>query len=456
MKILMLVLVASVFMSGCGSQADKNDFGRTGQIGSNMQQPNEVTANRQDWPELTETAGLPDYLAYAALNNAGLEAAFNRWQAALERVEQVKTLPDPRLSYRYFIEEVETRVGAQRQALEISQMFPWFGKLYLQGDVALQAAQTEQQRYEAIKQTLFFAVKEGYYEYYYLTKAIAITEENVNLLKYLESVARIRFTVAAASHPDVIRAQVELGKLEDRLRALQDLRMPTVARLNAALNRPVKTELPEPSEYEPALVSVTDQQLLERLAENNPELRSLDFEIAGRKQNIELARKNYYPDITLGVNYIDTADSTGGRDPSDDGKNVVAAMVSVNIPLWRGKYAAGEREARQRYFSATHNKTEKNNTLNAELELALYRFRDAERKIDLYQNALLPKAREALKVSEASYRAGDADFLDLIDTQRIFLEFELAYERAQVDREQSLAKVEMLIGQDISQLGKEK
>ena len=449
MKIVILVIVMSVFIPGCGSQVDRNGFGRTSQIRPGVQQPLEAAANRQKLPELTESAGLSDYLAYAALNNAGLEAAFNRWQASLERVEQVKTLPDPRFSYRYFIEEVETRVGAQRQAFEISQMFPWFGKLNLQGDAMLQAAQAQQQRYEAIKQALFFKVKEAYYEYCYLAKAIAIAEENVNLLRHLESVARIRFKVAAASHPDVIRAQVELGKLDDRHRGLQDLRAPTKARLNAALNRPVKAGLPEPSEFEAAGLSVTEKQLFDRLAENNPELKSLDFEIAGQKQNIELARKNYYPDITLGVNYIDTADSTGGRDTSDDGKNAVAAMVSVNVPLWRGKNAAGVREARQRYIAATHDKIEKNNTLNAELELVLYRFRDAERKIDLYQNALLPKGREALKVSEASYRAGEAGFLDLIDTQRILLEFELAFERSRADREQSLAKVEMLVGREI-------
>ena len=84
-------------------------------------------------PDLKAGAELPDLLAYAALNNPGLEAAFHRWKAALERVPQAKSLPDPRFTYRYFIEEVETRVGAQRQRFAIAQTFPWFGKLKLQG-----------------------------------------------------------------------------------------------------------------------------------------------------------------------------------------------------------------------------------------------------------------------------------------------------------------------------------
>ena len=455
MNVLIVGILLSVFISGCGSLVDSKGFGRTSQISSHVQQPMEVTANRQDLPELTESSGLSEYLAYAALNNPGLEAEFNRWKAALERVPQVTSLPDPRFSYRYFIQEVETRVGAQRQALELAQMFPWFGKLDLRGDVALQGAHAQQQRYEAVKLKLFYEVKDAYYEYYYLAKAVAVAGENVELIKHLESVARIRFKAAVASHPDVIRAQVELGKLEDRLRTLIDLRDPMVARLNAALNRPVKAELPWPGDFEPESVSFTDELLLEWLTENNPELKALDFEINRQKKNIELAQKNYYPDITVGLNYIDTADSTGGMNPSDDGKDPVGAMVSVNIPLWRGKYAASVREARQRYYAAGFDKEEKSNSLSAALKMVLYRFRDAERKIDLYQNALLPLARESLKVSEASYRAGEGSFIDLIDAQRILLEFELAYERAQTDREQSLAKVEMLVGRDISQLGNE-
>jgi outer membrane protein TolC len=113
-------------------------------------------------PELDENSGLSDYLAYAALNNPGLEAAFNRFKAALDRVPQVKSLPDPRFTYKYFIEEVETRVGPQRQGFEISQVFPWFGKLDLRGDVAGQAAQAARERYEAVKLKLFFEEKYCY------------------------------------------------------------------------------------------------------------------------------------------------------------------------------------------------------------------------------------------------------------------------------------------------------
>jgi outer membrane protein TolC len=405
-------------------------------------------------PELTEPAKLSDYLAYAALNNPGLAAAFDRWKAALERIPQVKTLPDPRFNYKYFIEEVETRVGPQQGSFGISQLFPWFGKLELRGDIAAQAASAARERYEAIKLKLFLEVKDAYYEYYYLAKRIAITKENVNLIKHLESVARSRYKAAAGTHPDVIRAQVEMGKLEDRYRTLLDLRHPIVARLNAALNRPVGMEIPWPKEIQFDEVEVADEELLTRLVSTNPELKALDFEIAQNRKSIELAKKDYYPDFTLGLSLIDTDDSLAGN-PSDNGKDPVIASVSVNLPLWQGKYAAGVRESRRKHTAAIREHTEKTNSLSSQLKMALYRFRDAERKIDLYRDALLPKAKESLKVTESGFRAASGSFTDLIDAQRILLEFALSYERALANRSQSLAKLEMLVGQEIPLKGNE-
>ena len=406
-------------------------------------------------PELTDTSTLSDYLAYAALNNPGLEAAFNRWKAALERAPQVRALPDPRFTYRFYIQEVETRVGAQQQAFGISQKFPWFGKLELRGYAALEAADAERKRYEANKLKLFYQIKDVYHEYYYLWRGIAILKENIQLLKNIERILRTRYKVAAASHPSVIRAQVELGKLDDRMRTLEDLRGPIVARLNAALNRPAGTPLPWPKAIEDQQVSITDDELLAWMTQSNPQVGALDFEIARRKHQIELAKKDYFPDITLGMDYIDTAKSTGGRHPSSDGKDAIIAMVSVNIPIWWEKLSAGVREADHRHRAAIHEKAQAINALSADVKLAAYRFRDADRRIDLYGDTLLPKARESIKATDAAFRAGKASFTDLIDAERVLLEFALAHERALADKGQRLAELEMLVGKEIREIWNE-
>ena len=399
--------------------------------------------------ELPANPALSDYLAYAALHNRGLEAAFNRWKAAIERIPQVRAMPDPRLTYRYFIQEVETRVGAQRQGLELGQVFPWFGKLSLRGDAAAEAASAQRERFESARLRLFYRVRDAYHEYYYLGRAVKIVDENARLVQHFERVARTRYKTAAASHPDVIRAQVELGKLADRLSTLKDLQGPIVARLNAALNRPTMAPLPWPESIDNGEVAISDQQLLTWLAESNPHLKALAFEIARSKRGIALAKKEYFPDVMLGVGWIDTARSTGGRHPSDDGKDPLIGSVSVNLPIWRDKLAAGVREARYRHLQAVHSRAETANALGATLKLVLYRFRDAERKIDLYRDTLLPKARQSVKATEASFRAGKGSFLDLIDAERVLLEFALARERAQASRLQRLAELEMIVGRAI-------
>lgn len=443
-------------------------------------------ADDGELPALDESAALDDYLAYAALNNPGLEAAFNLWKAALERVPQETSLPDPRFTYRNFIREVETRVGPQKQALGLSQMFPWFGKLALRGSVAAEAAEAARQRYENQKLKLFFEVKDAFYEYYYLGRAIDVVSENLELVEYLESVARSRYKTASAGHPDVIRAQIELGKLEDQLSSLCDLLIPMVARINAVLNRPTNAKLPVPKAIPEKLPTFTNQQVLGWLAQNSPVLKAFDHEIERARDAVALAKKDYYPDFTVGVDYTDVGSAvrskpqgaenpaalrsaarigggmgdlidaytigrsfSAGSRPSDSGKDVWMVSLSMNVPIWRGKYAAGEREARARYLAAVSARVERENALASAVQRTLFEYRDAGRKITLYRDVLIPKAKESIGSTETAFRAGSAVFLDLVDAERSLLEFELSFERALANRAQRLAELEMVVGREM-------
>ncbi|MFH1743011.1 MAG: TolC family protein, partial [bacterium] len=303
---LFFICMPLLLMLGCVSTADRNGLAVQTADGYTDLLTEHRERVEQNRPELTEESTLSDYLTYAALNNPGLEAAFYRWKAALEQIPQVRALPDPRFNYAYFIREVETRVGPQRHRFGLSQMFPWFGKLDLQGDAALQTANAERHRFEQAKLELFYKVKNVYYEYYYLARAIDIMGENLELLTYFETVARTKYEVGAASYSDVIKAQVELGKLEDRLAALRDLRSPLAAKLNGALNRPTDASVLGPKSVPEEKVSLTDESLFDQLRENNPELKTIDLQAAKEKIDIELAKKNFYPDITLGMDYIET------------------------------------------------------------------------------------------------------------------------------------------------------
>lgn len=397
---------------------------------------------------LDNNASLPDYLTYAALNNPGLGAAFNRWRAALERVNQADALPDPTLRYAYFIEEVETRVGPQKQKFGISQMVPWIGTLRLKGAIALEAANAAHEDYQAQKLKLFYEVKKAYYEYYYLYQAMTITEGNIALLKHLESVAQVKYK-AGAPVSGVIKAQVELGKLDDRLRSLRDLRGPIAATFNAILNRPPDASLPWPTKPPFAEKIIAEDMLSNLLKDNNPELKRLEKIIAKEEAAQSLAQKQAYPDFMLGLDYIDTAEAFS---PTPDiGKDPIVATIAIDLPIWRGTYRDAVKEARSRKEAAIQTHADRENILAADLKMALYRLRDTERKIDLFQNTLIPQAEQALNVTEEAYRGGTVDFLGLIDAQRLLLEFQLDLERALADHEIAWARIEMLAGTEATE-----
>ena len=222
------------------------------------------------------------------------------------------------------------------------------------------------------------------------------------------------------------------------------------------MNRPPDAPLPWPKAIKDPQIAVTDKQLLAWMKDSNPELKALAYEIVRSKREIDLAKKDYFPDVTLGLTYLHTASSSGGRNPSDDGKDPVVGMVSVNVPIWREKLAAGVRQARFRHLAAVRQEAQKANALSAAMALVLYRFRDADRKIDLYRDTLLPKARQSIRATNTAFQGGKATFTDLIDSERIYLEFALAYERALAHKSQRLAELEMLVGKEIPRKGNPK
>ncbi|MHC4624586.1 MAG: TolC family protein [Planctomycetota bacterium] len=410
-------------------------------------EPSSIAGSSKNSADSNAPVRLQDYLRLAALNNAGLRASFEEWKAALEQVRQARALPDPKFTYGYYIREVETRVGPQRNRLGIMQVFPWFGEIEARTDAAAAAAKAARQRYEASKLKLFFEVKEGFYEYSYLARAVEIARENLELIKHFEQVARTKYIAAAAGHPDVIRAQMELATLEDRLKTLEDFRSPIAASLNALLNRTSFEALPWPHREEFQHVEVSHDRIAAILKRYNPELQELDFEIESSRSKLEVAKKKFYPDIGVGVQWIDTGERSGVR---DSGKDPIILMFSMNLPIWRESYKAAELQAQANVRRARQQKIETQNTIIARTERVLYDFEDSARKVRLYADVLVPKAQELLSVSETAYKGGTVDFLSLIDAQRMLLGYQLNYERAVTDNLLRLAELETLAGAELS------
>ena len=250
--------------------------------------------------------------------------------------------------------------------------------------------------------------------------------------------------MAAGSHPDVIRAQVELGKLTNELAGMRDMLSVRAAQLNAALNRPVDAPLPVPPKVQAPTESLQERGLLDRLAVDNPQLRAMDREVAARERGVSLAAQGYLPDFMVGVEWMDMTPHSGSTMQAEDNW---AIMVGLTLPIWWDKNAAAVREARAERRAAQLDRADMANNLQVELKMAAYEYRDAVRRIGLYHDTLLPMAQESFRAAEAAYATGQVGFSDLVDSERMWLEFQLSYERSLADAHQHLAEVRTLMGQ---------
>lgn len=400
--------------------------------------------------EVIKLTHLEDYISMGIARNPSLKASFYEWKASFQKVSQAFSLPDPQFSFTDYIEEVETRVGPQQRAFSVKQMFPFPDKLWIRKSKAFKNSEAAYYNFENSRLELIKNIADAYYEFAYLSKAVLITQENMKLLQSFEDVAQSKYSTGLAKNQDLLKIQVELGKLENELLSLEDLRKPLNSRLIALLNLPEDTELSWPDEALEEL-SFTDEfyevnGLIEDLKSKNPQLLSMDQKIESGKEGVKLAKREYVPDFTVGVTQIDTGEA---MNPStvDSGKDPLTVMISVNVPIWFGRINAEIKEAKASLMAAEQMREGKEDELLSKLALVHYKLRDAFRQSKLYKDALIPKAVQTLNATKSAYEAGGMDFLSLIDAQRMLLNFQIAYYRHNANFNQRFFEVQSLIGE---------
>ncbi len=389
-----------------------------------------------DEPGLDENSTLDDYLRHAFAHNPGLRVAFERRQAALERIPQSKALDDPELTFEYFLEQKDTRYQAG-----LTQSFPAFGTLRLREKRAAAEAEAAGYAAEAERLALFDRVIKGFHEYHYLSRATQVTEEAHRLLADLEQVVDTRYRTGAATFSDLIKTQVEKDRIASDLESLRDERASQSAGLAALLNLPVYDVLPWPKATSSGPANMDTDTLDDMLGELNPELKAAGAMLAAETFREQLARRNYLPGIMLGANWMAMPGEDGQGDETD-----VSVMAGITLPLWRGKYRAEIREAEAMRRAAAGERDNIQNMLKAELSMAIVRFRTAERRMALFRGSLIPKAEQALEVAQQDFSSGKVDFMTLIDARRTWLEFRLMLERATADREIAMGEIGCCIG----------
>jgi cobalt-zinc-cadmium efflux system outer membrane protein len=375
---------------------------------------------------------LEQLLQFAQANNPSLKSLYVKWNSVKEKAPQASVLPDPKLTYGGFIQSVQTRTGPQEHNIGLSQTIPWFGKLSLKEQIAIKEAEAIYQEYAMERLRLFESIKTAFYEYAFLKSEININTEHLELLGLMERIASMRFTTGTLPQSSLIQLQVEQGKIEDRIKELRTLRPALSSVIYAAIGLHKANIFAWPkNKIDMPRLEIDENNLKAALLNNNPELKKMDLLIGRQQSAIELTKKEYYPDITFGAQW---SHIEGGEDP-------LQATISFNLPIWRASLDASKKEAILKQQSITDALLDRKNNLMAQLDLALYDFNNAKRKVKLYQNTLIPKATQSIEVSLKGFETAGVNISELLDSQRTLLEFQLTYQRQLANANQRLASI---------------
>jgi outer membrane protein TolC len=394
----------------------------------------------------SNTTILEKLIEEAVNNNPELKAFEEKIQVFKERPSQASSLDDPRLRLAFLNLPVDTfrfdqENMTQKQA-SIMQKFPFPGKLSLKGNMAEKELEIVREEYADKKNNIIMQVEVTYQNLLFINKAIEITEENKNLLREFVKIAETKYTVGKGIQQDVLKAQVELSKMIDRLIVLDQKKKTAEARLNTLLNRPTQMPFTDLGQIKQSHFSLPFEDLQRIAEDNHPVLYGLRHLIDRFRFAARLAEKEYYPDFDVGVSY-------GQRDDSStiERADFFSVFVTMNIPLWyktKQSRKVSEEQANIRRIQEQYNSMR--NNVFFQIKDLLAEIEKSREEIELFKTGLIPQSRASLESALAGYGVNKVDFLTLVNNEITLYNYELDYYRAITNFENKLAELEAAIG----------
>jgi outer membrane protein TolC len=388
---------------------------------------------------------LDDLISVAFAQNPAIKSAAERYKAQQARVPQARSLPDPTVSVGWMGNiapfSVQQNDPSSYRGLTVAEDFPFPGKLKLRGQIADRDAEAAWWDYEQMRRQVASDVKAAYYEYFFYTKAIEITDKDKDLLQKLASIAQELYRVGKGMQQDVFRAQVQVSRIDQKLIVLHQQEGTARVRLNTLLYRDPESPLPPPAPFTPAEFLVTLDELYALAHQNDPGLERDRRMIEENRFAVNLARKAYDPDFSVGYTYWQ-------RPLMPD---MHGAMVGINIPIFfRTKQRQGVIEAAHGLTGAQRDLDDRMTTVNFEIKqefLAATASRDLS---NLYSKAIVPQSSLALESSMSAYEVGKVDFLSMLTNFVDVLDYEVSYYEELSKFQSALARLEPLVGKELT------
>ncbi len=392
-----------------------------------------------------EPTKLSDLLAEAERNHPALKAAAQTVDARRARIPQARAWPDPQLSIGYMGDfapfKTQANDPASYRQFGVMQEIPYPGKRDLRGRIAEKDVQAEKWNLEATRRRVRAAVELAYYELSAVDKSLDITQENKELLEKLARIAEERYKVGKGLQQDVIRAQVEVSRVLQRLTVLRQRRRTLEAQLNSLLVRPSDSPVGPLAQVEKSVFAYSLEELLQKAVDNFPEIRRQEQLVEQNQLAVNLARKNYYPDFGIGWDYQNRPDFP----------EMYGLRFTVNLPVfYKSKQRQAVGEASANLAAARHEREAIRTALFFQVKEQYLMAKASEELLSLYSKAIVPQSTLALESGLAAYQVGSLDFLSLISNFTNVLDYEINYYEELANFQKALARLEEITGIELA------
>jgi outer membrane protein, heavy metal efflux system len=381
---------------------------------------------------------LPLLVSEVQERNPSLRAALAAWGSAAERHPQVVALDDPMFQSMFAPASFSSSTIQSSYILGVGQKLPWFGKRALRGQVAEWNTVAASLDYQEVQLRLAEAARLAFYDYYSVSRLLELNEAGLEAVNAFRETARSKFEANQVSQQDILQADVELAKLEQRQVEIDQLLQVAIARINTLLHRQPQLPLPPPpTELEQTERLPSVDELRERAVEQRPDLSAMAARLQSEQSALALTIKDYYPDFEFMGKY-----DTFWTDPAQRGQ----VAMNLNIPLYQNRRNAAVREAMFRVNRLQAEYDQQVDLIRNEVQTAYAKLRASRRTLDLYTKKVLPAAQDNVAAAASGYTAGTVDFLRLIQAQRESLELQEKYQQAVVEYNRNRAELDRVVG----------
>ncbi|HET9582380.1 MAG TPA: TolC family protein [Gemmatimonadota bacterium] len=390
---------------------------------------------------------LEETYALAAQRNPRIAAAAAVADASAARVSASGLPPDPVFqigAMNLSLPDLDADMpSSMAPSIQLMQMVPFPGKLGLSERIAGKTSEMARSDAGETAWMIRADVAMAFYELYAADRQIEVMRRTLRLLEDFERVARAMYGAGTGRQSDVLRANVEIARMEADIARMEAMRKVAAARLNGLLDRPAETPVPSPVlPAVPAAVPARDT-LRSWAEETRPMLEKAKTGVERADAGVDLAKKELWPDLALGLQY-------GQRDLGMGTERMGGAMIGFSIPIFAaGRQLKMRDEATAMRQMAKADLAGMRASVDAEIGELLAELERARTLLDLYETAVIPQAESNVESSFSSYRVGSVDFMTLVDAQMTLNRYEQEHYALLGAYGTAISRLETAVGREL-------